>query len=79
MCNCDCELTKQDRWDRVRREHAHELAERIRREAAVWGVDTVAGRHFLEAADLIDPLRALGSKNLHDCETSRCWSECHPQ
>lgn len=38
--------------------HAQELAAVQRREAAVWGVDTAAGKHILGAADLIDPTRA---------------------
>lgn len=37
--------------------HAQELAAVQRREAAVWGVDTAAGKHILGAADLIDPTR----------------------
>ena len=39
--------------------HAQELAAVIRREAAVWGVDTAAGKHTLAAADLIDPTRTV--------------------
>lgn len=38
--------------------HAQELAAVQRREAAVWGVDTAAGKHILAAADLIDPTRS---------------------
>lgn len=41
--------------------HAHELAAVQRREAAVWGVDTAAGKHRLGAADLIDPTRNTGA------------------
>jgi hypothetical protein len=37
--------------------HAQELAAVQRRDAAVWGVDTDAGKHRLSAADLIDPTR----------------------
>ncbi|MFJ5644095.1 hypothetical protein [Streptomyces sp. NPDC093223] len=37
--------------------HGQELAAVQRREAAVWGVDTAAGRHILAAADLIDPTK----------------------
>ncbi|QKW31467.1 hypothetical protein HUT11_35480 (plasmid) [Streptomyces seoulensis] len=37
--------------------HAQELAAVQRREAAVWGVDTAAGKHILAAADLIDPTK----------------------
>lgn len=80
MCNCDCELTKQERWEIVRRDHAHELAERIRREAAVWGVDTAAGKHFLEAAVLIDPVAGFGKYACPDCGgwyyEGRCYNEC---
>jgi hypothetical protein len=35
--------------------HAQELADVQRRDAAVWGVDTAAGKHRLAAADLITP------------------------
>lgn len=38
--------------------HAQELAAVQRREAAVWGVDTAAGKRILGAADLIDPTSA---------------------
>jgi hypothetical protein len=38
--------------------HAQELAAVQRRDAAVWGVDTAAGKRILAAADLIDPTRA---------------------
>jgi hypothetical protein len=41
--------------------HAQELAAVQRREAAVWGVDTAAGKHTLAAADLIDPTRGAVS------------------
>ncbi|MBZ6250531.1 hypothetical protein KVH27_19385 [Streptomyces olivaceus] len=41
--------------------HAQELAAVQRREAAVWGVDTAAGKHILIAADRIDPTRAAAS------------------
>ncbi|WP_435606616.1 hypothetical protein [Streptomyces ardesiacus] len=37
--------------------HAQELAAVQRRDAAVWGVDTAAGKHVLATADLIDPTR----------------------
>lgn len=37
--------------------HAKELAAVQRKEAAVWGVDTAAGKHILAAAALIDPTR----------------------
>ncbi|KOX32837.1 hypothetical protein ADL07_11795 [Streptomyces sp. NRRL F-4707] len=37
--------------------HAQELAAVQRRDAAVWGVDTAAGKHVLATADLIDPAR----------------------
>lgn len=30
MCDCDCEMSKHDKWEQIKREHAHELAEGIR-------------------------------------------------
>ncbi|MDX3835631.1 hypothetical protein [Streptomyces europaeiscabiei] len=41
--------------------HAQELAAVQRKEAAVWGVDTAAGRRIVEAADLIDPTRTAAA------------------
>lgn len=41
--------------DQVENDHARVLSQVLRDEAAVWGVDTAAGRHTLTAAGLIDP------------------------
>jgi hypothetical protein len=41
--------------DLVLREHAHMLGDQLRAEAAVWGVDTAAGKVCRQNADLIDP------------------------
>jgi hypothetical protein len=41
--------------------HAQELAAVQRRDAAVWGVDTAAGKHILAAADLIDPAKGAAA------------------
>lgn len=30
MCDCDCELPKRVKWEQIKREHAHELAAKIR-------------------------------------------------
>lgn len=55
MCNCDCELTKQDRWQQVRDEHARELAERIRNSEELRDLTDDHMSDCNAAADLIDP------------------------
>lgn len=57
MCDCDCELEKRVKWEQIKREHAHALAEKIRRltvnEKRMHYVDNGTLRNT--AADLIDP------------------------
>lgn len=55
MCDCDCELPKRERWERIKREHAHELAEKIRNSEELRDATDDHMGDCLMAADLIDP------------------------
>lgn len=60
MCDCDCPLPKRERWDRIKRAYAHELAEKIRATPvgdlpSVNDPGHMVRFGFNRAADLIDP------------------------
>lgn len=59
MCDCDCELTKQDRWALVRRDYGQQLARKLRGRSRQLGMLrseearlTAKGLHI--GADMID-------------------------
>lgn len=61
MCDCDCELPKRAKWEQIKREHAHELAEKIREAGGPAVPHLLVGGFWWDsrdrdhAADLIDP------------------------
>lgn len=61
MCDCYCELSKYDKWEQIKREHAHELAEKIRASTREAYGDPNPNTTYYEgdaamgAANLIDP------------------------
>ncbi|MEU6674789.1 hypothetical protein [Streptomyces sp. NPDC046925] len=54
MCDCDCELPKRERWEQIRREHAHELATK---QKAYFGDVTAQGNdgNWYSVSGWIDP------------------------